>query len=87
MINFTSFIAAVIDKKIIDTKPRLQEVFNILDTDKTGQLTVFSIQKAFERTGKKKTFDEVKEMFEEMGLTEGDTINFEEFCQIISEDL
>lgn len=87
MINFTSFIAAVIDKKIIDTKPRLQEVFNILDTDKTGQLTVFSIQKAFERTGKKKTFDEVKEMFEEMGLTEGDTINFEEFCQIISKDL
>ena len=48
---------------------------------------MFSIQKAFERTGKKKTFDEVKEMFEEMGLTEGDTINFEEFCQIISKDL
>ena len=87
MINFTSFIAAVIDKNIIDNKPRLQEVFNILDTDKSGQLTVFSVQKAFERTGKKTTYEDVKDMFTEIGLDETDTVSFDDFCRIISKDL
>ena len=86
-INFTSFIAAVINKDEIENKTRLYDAFNILDTNKTGYLTIFSIQKAFERTGKKTTINEIKEMFEEIGLEENESINFDEFCAIINKDL
>ena len=86
-INFTSFIAAVINKDEIENKPRLYDAFNMLDTNKTGHLTIFSIQKAFERTGKKTTIEEIKEMFEEIGLEENESINFDEFCAIVTKDL
>ena len=59
----------------------------MLDTNKTGHLTIFSIQKAFERTGKKTTIEEIKEMFEEIGLEENESINFDEFCAIVTKDL
>ena len=86
-INFTSFIAAVINKDEIENKIRLYDAFNMLDTNKTGALTIFSIQKAFERTGKKTSIEEIKEMFEEIGLEENESINFDEFCAIIAKDL
>ena len=35
-INFTSFIAAVINKNEIENKIRLYNAFNMLDTNKTG---------------------------------------------------
>ena len=87
MINFTNFIAAVIDKNIIDSKQKLQDVFNFLDTNKTGHLTVKSVQKAFERTGKKTTMEDVKKMFEEIGIGVNQSINFDIFYQIISQDI
>ena len=86
-INFTSFIAAVINKNEIENKPRLYDAFNILDTNKTGKLTIFSIQKAFERTGKKTTVEEIKDIFAEIGLEENESINFDEFCAIVTKDL
>ena len=87
MINFTNFIAAVIDRNIIDSKQKLREVFNLLDTNRTGQLTIRGVQKAFERTGKKTTLEEVKKMFEEIGLDGSQSINFDIFYQIISQDI
>ena len=86
-INFTSFIAAVINKNEIENKPRLYDAFNMLDTNKTGKLTIFSIQKAFERTGKKTTVEEIKDIFAEIGLEENESINFDEFCAIVTKDL
>lgn len=86
MINFTSFIAAVIDKKMMYNKSRLLEVFNMFDTDKSGHITIFSLQKLFERTGKKKPFEEIKEMYEELGLDETQELDFDTFCQIISNE-
>ena len=87
MINFTNFIAAVIDKNIIDSKQKLRDVFNFLDTNKAGYLTVKSVQKAFERTGKKTTLEDVKKMFEEIGVGANQSINFDIFYQIISQDI
>jgi hypothetical protein len=87
MINFTNFIAAVIDKNVIDSKQKIREVFNMLDTNKTGQLTARSMQKAFERTGKKTTLEEARKMFEEIGFDGNQGINFDIFYQIISQDI
>jgi Ca2+-binding EF-hand superfamily protein len=63
------------------------EVFKVLDTNKTGQLTIQSVQKAFERTGKKTSLDEVRKMFEEIGFEEHQTMNFDIFYQIVSQDI
>ena len=87
VINFSNFILAVIDRNIIDSKPKLMEVFKVLDTNKTGQLTIQSVQKAFERTGKKTSLDEVRRMFEEIGFEEHQTMNFDIFYQIVSQDI
>ena len=87
VINFSNFILAVIDRNIIDSKPKLMEVFKVLDTNKTGQLTIQSVQKAFERTGKKTSLDEVRKMFEEIGFEEHQTMNFDIFYQIVSQDI
>ena len=87
VINFSNFILAVIDRNIIDSKPKLMEVFKVLDTNKTGQLTIQSVQKAFERTGKKTSLDEVRRMIEEIGFEEHQTMNFDIFYQIVSQDI
>ena len=86
-INFTSFITAVINKDEINKKSRMMEAFKILDTEQKGILTIYSLQKAFERTGKKTTYEEMKQMLEEIGLNENSTINFDEFCAIVLKDL
>ena len=87
MINFTNFIATVIDKTLIDSKQKLREVFNKLDTSKKRQLTARSMQKAFKRTGKKTTLEEIRKMFEEIGFDGNQGINFAIFYQIISQDI
>lgn len=86
MINFTSFISAVIDKSLIYNKGRLLEVFNMFDTERTGLITIFSLEKLFERTGKKKSFEDIKEMYEELGLDETQELDFDAFCRIISSE-
>ena len=86
-INFTSFITAVINKDEINKKSRMMEAFKILDTEQKGILTIYSLQKAFERTGKKTTYEEMKQMLEEIGLNENSIINFDEFCAIVLKDL
>ena len=59
----------------------------MLDTSKKRQLTARSMQKAFKRTGKKTTLEEVRKMFEEIGFDGNQGINFAIFYQIISQDI
>lgn len=86
-INYTSFIAAVIDKKKILDKEILWEAFKTFDTEETGHICIANIEKAFERTGKKKKKEELEDMFSELGLKKDDFITFEQFCKIIEKDL
>ena len=62
-INYTSFIAAAMDRKKLINRNILWEVFKTFDTDETGYISIFNIEKAIERTGKKKSFDDIKYMF------------------------
>ncbi len=86
-INYSSFIATVIDKRKILNKEKLWEAFKIFDTDQTGKVSIANIEKAFERTGKKKKLVEIQEMFLELGLQVDEFITFEQFCKIIEKDL
>jgi calcium-dependent protein kinase len=86
-INYSAFIAAAMDRKKIINSNMLWEVFNNFDTDNLGYISIFNFEKAIERTGKKKSFDEIKLMFKELGLPVDAQITFEEFTQIIEKDL
>ncbi len=86
-VNYTSFIAASIDKKELFSTPILREVFKHLDTNESGFLTREGIIKAFERTGKKKKEDIIIKMFEEVGLDKSSRINFEEFRLLITKNI
>jgi len=86
-INYSSFIATVIDKKKILNKDILWEAFKFFDTDQKGQISIANIEKAFERTGKKKKLEDIQEMFLELGLQKDDFITFDQFCKIIEKDL
>jgi len=86
-INYSSFITTVIDKKKILNKEMLWEAFKIFDTDQTGQVSIANIDKAFERTGKKKKIGDIQQMFLELGLQLDEFITFEQFCKIVEKDL
>ena len=86
-VNYSSFIAAAIDKKELFNNEKLLETFKHYDTNETGYLTIDSIEKAFERTGKKKPREEIVKMFEEAGLDETSKVNFEEFKKLLTNNV
>jgi calcium-dependent protein kinase len=86
-INYTTFIAAAMDKKRLVNKNVLWEVFKTYDVEEKGYISFTSVEKAIERTGKKKSYDDIKYMFKEIGLTIDAQISYEDFCKIIEEDL
>ena len=75
------------DRKKLINRNVLWEVFNTYDVDEKGFISLTSVEKAIERTGKKKSFDDIKYMFKELGLSIDAQITFEDFCRIIEEDL
>jgi calcium-dependent protein kinase len=83
-INYTSFIAAAIDRKTLLTRELLAETFKMFVTDHEGSITVENFEKAIERTGKKKTKQEILAMFEELGLSKDESITFDKFVQILN---
>ena len=86
-INYTSFIAAAIDKKELFTKEILWETFKHLDTVDSGYLTIDGIIKAFDRTGKKKPHDLIVKMFTEVGLDENSKVDFDKFKEILTKNI
>lgn len=86
-INYTSFIAAAIDKKELFTKEILWETFKHLDTVDSGYLTIDGIVKAFDRTGKKKPHDLIVKMFSEVGLDENSKVDFDKFKEILTKNI
>jgi calcium-dependent protein kinase len=86
-INYSSFIAAAMDRKRLINKTLLWEAFKMFDSDQKGYISIFNIEKSIERTGKKKDFNDFELMFKELGLSLDDVINFEDFCKIIEKDL
>lgn len=85
-VNYTSFIAASINKKELFKPEILKETFNHLDTNDTGFLTIEGILKAFERTGKKKSEDTIIKMFSQIGLVNESKVNFDQFKAILTKD-
>ena len=86
-INYSVFIVAAMDRKKLIDSELLWEVFIIFDSQSKGFISISDFEKAFERTGKKKSIEDIKYMFKEMGLSVDSQINFQNFCEIIKNDL
>jgi calcium-dependent protein kinase len=86
-INYTSFIAAAINKKKLLNKNVLWETFKHFDIDESGIITISGVEKALKRTGKMKSTEKIKEMFKEAGYGQNASINFEEFCSLLKRDI
>jgi Ca2+-binding EF-hand superfamily protein len=83
-INYSSFLAAVMNKKKLLNEKMLHQIFNKLDMDKDGYISVIDFQKALNRTGKVKNLESISLMFEEAGV-EG-KIGCSSFCFILDSD-
>ena len=82
-INYTSFIASALDKNILFSDELLKQTFKHLDTYETNYLTIDSIIKAFERTGKIKKQEVITSIFKEIGLSSENKIDYDKFKSLM----
>lgn len=86
-IDYSSFIAAAMDKKDLLNKDLLRHIFKRLDMDQSGFISIEDFQKAINRTGKTKHLEEVRDMFREAGYENNAEIDFYNFCVLLEKDL
>lgn len=85
-INYTEFIAAMINEKRILTKEKLWAVFQHFDTDSTSFITKENLVQAMARSGRKLQDEDLNEMMKEIETKHEGKISFEEFCQMMMDD-
>jgi len=86
-LNYTSFIAAAIDKKHLLNKDILWETFKHFDSQNKGYITMLNFQTAFNRTCKTKKYEDFEIIFKEVGLSKDDEITFTEFCKLLEKEM
>ena len=80
IINYSTFLAATIDRKKTLTLQNLQFAFHHFDTRNQGFITKDDIKEVFKREGRKVTEDELGEL-----VGAGDQITFEAFTSSMME--
>jgi calcium-dependent protein kinase len=86
-INYSNFIASVVDKKKLISKDLLWETFKNFDVNNSNKVSLENIIKVFERTGKKVKKEDLEKMFEEENLQIEQGFGFDEFCKILENDI
>ncbi|CAG9333285.1 unnamed protein product [Blepharisma stoltei] len=81
-LNYSDFLAATLDKKVLHNKDALWLAFKSFDIDDEGAITKDKLKIAMERAGWKLTDEDIAKMFSEIGLSINEPINFEAFCMI-----
>lgn len=83
MLAYSDFLMATFDLKSL-TKAELWTVFKHLDTENKGKITYKSLIKAFKRTSRGNSDNEVLELMRELNLDKNDEITFDKFVQAIT---
>jgi len=85
-LTYTDFLMATLDKnKFLDIK-KLIAAFKHFDIDGSGIITVESLKKVMQRTGKEYSDEELKEMIKEFDYAKNGGISFTEFITMIKRD-
>jgi calcium-dependent protein kinase len=82
-INFSEFVAATIDWQAYMTHENLKVAFDHFDTESNGEISKNTISKCFIRASKEMDEKEIEEMIQE--VSGKDTINFEEFVNVMTD--
>jgi len=85
-LDYTAFIAATLDRKLLHNKDTLWLAFKQFDIDNTGTISIENLKEVFNRGGKKITKKELRKILEVYGINENKGIKFEDFCNIFQKN-
>ena len=83
-INYTTFIAGTMDRRLFFTKEKLWNCFKHFDVDDTNYITIPNLREAMARDGRKMGQKEVQAMLKEVDIKENDMIDFDEFLRLMN---
>ncbi|CAK75813.1 unnamed protein product (macronuclear) [Paramecium tetraurelia] len=87
-ITYTSFLSALVNCKSFLNKERLWNLFKYFDSNNQNFITIEDVRKAFEREGRQLSQSKLISLFQEiMQNEEQKTIDFEQFCQMMQDNL
>ncbi|CAG9327340.1 unnamed protein product [Blepharisma stoltei] len=82
-LNYTQFLIASVDKRRALDEESMWLVFKHFDLDRNGTISVDELKFALEKAGCYLSDTEYKEIIDEFELKAGETMNFEEFKEIM----
>ncbi|CAG9320045.1 unnamed protein product [Blepharisma stoltei] len=85
-LDYTAFIAATLDRKLLHNKDTLWLAFKQFDIDNTGTISIENLKEVFNRGGKKIRKKELRKILEIYGIDENKGIKFENFCNIFQKN-
>ena len=83
-INYTTFIAGTMDRRLFFNKEKLWQCFKHFDVDNTNAITIPNLREAMARDGRKMLQKELEDMLREVDLKENDMIDFDEFLRLMN---
>ncbi|CAD8056924.1 unnamed protein product [Paramecium primaurelia] len=87
-ITYTSFLSALVNCKSYLNKERLWNLFKYFDSDNKNFITIEDVRKAFEREGRQLSQSKLVSLFSEILQNEEQKIiDFEQFCQMMQDNL
>eukprot|EP00451_Oxyrrhis_marina_P028228 CAMPEP_0204337142 /NCGR_PEP_ID=MMETSP0469-20131031/20080_1 /ASSEMBLY_ACC=CAM_ASM_000384 /TAXON_ID=2969 /ORGANISM="Oxyrrhis marina" /LENGTH=678 /DNA_ID=CAMNT_0051321119 /DNA_START=1 /DNA_END=2033 /DNA_ORIENTATION=- len=79
-IDYKEFIAATVDQASLQTEQALLTAFRAFDPKNTGHIRASELVEMLERDG----FDNVQEMLQDISVSEGGVMNFEQFKDMMN---
>lgn len=84
-LNYTSFIALALDEQMTTNREILWEAFTHFDSKSKGYLSIDDFKLALDRSCKTRSYDNIVNMFKEVGLKKDEKIDFERFCSLLTD--
>lgn len=79
VIDYTEFIASMLNEEYYTSEERLREVFNTFDIDRSGSISKDEIYEILGKEGNI-DMDQIQELIDEVDINGDGEIDFEEFC-------
>lgn len=85
-INYSEFIAAILDKKVYLNREKLYTVFKHFDIDNSNFITKENLKEVMARGGRKITTEALENWLNEIDLKKNGKLSFEEFYEMMKNE-